>query len=100
MSLTNNIAEGHGRYHYLDQVKFVVQSRGSLQELIDDLNACQDEHYLLEPEITALKERGWRVRKVIDRYIRYLRSQNRSDAQSRANENELAYGTRLDSPDD
>jgi four helix bundle protein len=22
LSLTNNIAEGHGRYHYLDQIKF------------------------------------------------------------------------------
>jgi four helix bundle protein len=43
LSLTNNIAEGHGRYHYLDQIKFTLQSRGSLEELIDNLNACQDE---------------------------------------------------------
>src|SRR5580700_11902416 len=46
VSLTNNIAEGHGRFHYLDQIKFVLQSRGSLQELIDDLNVCEDEQYL------------------------------------------------------
>jgi four helix bundle protein len=43
VSLTNNIAEAHGRYHYLDQIKFLWQSRGSLQELIDDLNVCMDE---------------------------------------------------------
>ena len=36
LSLTNNIAEGHGRFHYLDQIKFTLQSRGSLEELIDD----------------------------------------------------------------
>ena len=24
VSLTNNIAEGHGRYHYLDQIKFTL----------------------------------------------------------------------------
>ena len=36
VSLTNNIAEGHGRFHYLDQIKFTLQSRGSLEELIDD----------------------------------------------------------------
>ena len=30
VSLTNNIAEGHGRWHYLDHIKFVLQSRGSL----------------------------------------------------------------------
>ena len=43
VSLTNNIAEGHGRYHYLDQLKFLLQARGSLEELIDDLNVCLDE---------------------------------------------------------
>src|SRR2546427_2897318 len=43
LSLTNNIAEGHGRYHYLEQIRFTLQSRGSLQELIEDLNACADE---------------------------------------------------------
>src|SRR5207253_6265086 len=46
LSLTNNIAEGHGRYHYLDQIRFTLQSRGSLEELIDDLNTCGDEQYL------------------------------------------------------
>ena len=46
VSLTNNVAEGHGRYHYLDQIKFTLQARGSLEELIDDLNVCADEEYL------------------------------------------------------
>jgi four helix bundle protein len=70
---TNNIAEGHGRYHFLDQIKFLLQSRGSLEELLDDLNACEDEKYLAGPEINGLKERGWRVHKVINGYIRFLR---------------------------
>src|ERR1039457_2943846 len=43
VSLTNNIAEGHGRFHYLDQIKFMLQARGSLQELLDDVNVCGDE---------------------------------------------------------
>src|SRR5437899_7489864 len=38
VSLTNNIAEGHGRYHFADQVRFFLGSRGALHELIDDLN--------------------------------------------------------------
>ena len=41
--LTNNLAEAHGRHHYLDQLQFVLHSRGSLEELIDDLNVCLDE---------------------------------------------------------
>jgi four helix bundle protein len=75
VSLTNNIAEGHGRFHYLDQIKFVLQSRGSLQELIDDLNVCEDEQYLSAGEIALLKQSGWRVRQLIDGYVRYLRDQ-------------------------
>jgi four helix bundle protein len=75
VSLTNNIAEGHGRYHYLDQIKFTLHSRGSLEELIDDLNVCEDEQYLLGEEIASLKEAGWRVRQLIDAYVRYLRQQ-------------------------
>ena len=61
VSLTNNIAEGHGRYHYLDQIKFCLISRGSLEELLDDLNTCDDEDYLPKGEIPALKQQGWRV---------------------------------------
>jgi four helix bundle protein len=74
LSLTNNIAEGHGRYHYLEQIKFTLQSRGSLEELIDDLDVCEDEQYLPVEEIRSLKQEGWRVHKLINGYIRFLRS--------------------------
>jgi four helix bundle protein len=75
ISLTNNIAEGHGRYHYLDQIKFVLQARGSLEELCDDLNACEDEKYLSQTEIVSLKEQTVRVSQLIGGYIRFLRKQ-------------------------
>ncbi len=55
--LTNNIAEGHGRYHFADQVRFFLDSRGSLQELVDDLNVCNDENYLESVEVAELKKR-------------------------------------------
>ena len=74
VSLTNNIAEGHGRYHYLDEIKFQVQSRGSLAELLDDLNVCQDEDYLPAAEIVELKEQAKEVQRLINSYIRFLRS--------------------------
>src|SRR5437870_5838927 len=61
LSLTNNIAEGHGRFHFLDQIKFMLQARGSLEELIDDLNVCEDESYLAEAEIEALRKDAWGV---------------------------------------
>ncbi len=73
VSLTNNIAEGHGRYHNLEQIKFTLNARGSLEELIDDLNVCADENYLPGNEIDGLKQHGWRVYQLLNGYIRYLR---------------------------
>ncbi len=73
VSLTNNIAEGHGRFHFLDQIKFMLQARGSLQELIDDLNVCEDEQYLPPPQVAQLKQEGWHVLKLLNGYLRWLR---------------------------
>ena len=73
VSLTNNIAEGHGRFHFLDQIKFMLQARGSLEELIDDLNVCLDESYIPAVEIEPLKQLGWRALNVVNGYGRFLR---------------------------
>ena len=91
VSLTNNIAEGHGRYHYLDQIRFTLQARGSLEELIDDLNVCADEGYLATEEVGSLKEQGWRIRQLIDGYIRYLREQKNAAGSSSTRETSPVY---------
>ena len=80
VSLTNNIAEGHGRFHFLEQIKFMLQSRGSLEELLDDLNVCEDEAYLPIQEIEPLRQEGWRVHKLINGYIRFLRRRASGDS--------------------
>jgi four helix bundle protein len=90
VSLTNNIAEGHGRFHFLEQIKFMLQSRGSLEELLDDVNVCTDENYLPEDEIQRLKSEGWRVHKLINGYIRFLRGRTATDS-SRVREDSLDY---------
>jgi four helix bundle protein len=69
VSLTNNVAEGHGRFHFLDQIKFMLNSRGSLE----DLNVCLDENYLSADEVETLKSDGWHVHKLINGYIRFVR---------------------------
>src|SRR5438132_13992436 len=46
VSLTNNIAEGHGRYHFADQVRFFLGSRGWRQQLVDDIKLSNDGKYL------------------------------------------------------
>ena len=80
VSLTNNIAEGHGRYHFLEQIRFTLHARGSLQELIDDLNICEDEHYLPLDEIVKLKEMALPLHQLINGYIRYLRERKTGES--------------------
>ena len=82
VSLTNNMAEGHGRFHYPDQIRFFLHSRGSLEELVDDLNICFDEKYLSSDEVAKLKEQARGVLILINGYLRYLRSRSSSVRES------------------
>lgn len=45
-SITANIAEGFGRYHYADKIKFYLQARGSLKETENFIYLSQDLNYL------------------------------------------------------
>ncbi len=63
LSVTNNIAEGHGRYHYQETIQFLRQARGSLDELIDDLNLCIDQRYSREDKLGNLKNEAYEVLK-------------------------------------
>src|SRR5438445_5918588 len=76
VSLTNNMAEGDGRYHYPDQIRFFLHSRGSLEELVDDLNVCLDENYLSIDEGTKLKAQASAVLALTNGYLRYLRGRS------------------------
>jgi len=46
ISITSNIAEGYGRYHYQESVQFYRISRGSLYELKDHLISSLDLGYM------------------------------------------------------
>src|SRR5438552_3869336 len=91
VSLTNNIAEGHGRFHYPDEIRFFLHSRGSLEELVDDLNICLDEKYLPSDEVTKLKEEARGVLILINGYLRYLRSRSSSVRESDGADSELIH---------
>ena len=99
VSLTNNIAEGHGRYHYLEQIKFTLIGRGSLEELIDDLNVCEDENYLPAPEVTELKQKAWHVHRVMAGWLRHLRERKQGSALA-LHESSPAYGLSEDDLDE
>ena len=46
ISITANIAEGYGRFHFKESIQFYRISRGSLFELKDHLISCLDLKYI------------------------------------------------------
>jgi four helix bundle protein len=78
-SLTNNIAEGNGRYHYQESIQFCRQARGSLAELIDDINICIDQKYFPEKEMNELKQKAHEINKLLNGFIAYLKRSKASD---------------------
>lgn len=72
ISITNNIAEGHGRWHYQENIQFCRMARGSVEEIIDDFNICIDEGYCQEFNFNELKEEAYQLIKQINGYLRYL----------------------------
>ncbi|HET6427435.1 MAG TPA: four helix bundle protein [Phycisphaerae bacterium] len=72
VSLTNNIAEGYGRFHWQESLQFVRHSRGSLMELVDDLNVCEDENYASQETLLPLRNQAETVLRLVNGYGAYL----------------------------
>ena len=78
-SIGNNIAEGHGRYHYVDSKKFFINARGSASEMIDHLIIALDEGYIDNTIFETLKTECEDCMKLINVYINYLKIQAGQD---------------------
>ena len=72
ISITANIAEGYGRYHYQENIQFCRISRGSINEVLDHLYTALDEKYVFNKEFQQLYSQGREVEKVLNGYIGYL----------------------------
>lgn len=75
---TSNIAEGYGRYHYLDNAKFCSNARGSLYEVLDHLITAHDEGLISERFMERGEELVQRAVRLMNGYIRYLRGAAKS----------------------
>ena len=79
VSVTNNIAEGHGRYNWQDNTRFCRQARGSVCEIADDINVCLDRGYAKAEHLDDLKADATKVMRLLNGYIAYLQKQRRKD---------------------
>lgn len=73
-SIILNIAEGYGRYHYLNSLRFYYIVRGSIMEVLSGLIACNDRKYTID-EIGRQREVCHSALRSLNGYIRYVRSQ-------------------------
>jgi four helix bundle protein len=74
-SIGNNIAEGQGRFHYIDAAKFLINARGSITETIDHLIIALDEQYMNNETFERLKLLCEDCMRLTNGYINYLRQQ-------------------------
>ena len=72
-SITENIDEGYGRYHYTENIQFCRISRGSLYELMDQFITALDENYISRNEYDKGRELLEKSKGLINGYINYLR---------------------------
>ena len=54
LSVPANIAEAFGRYHYMDRVKFLLNARGSLNELKSHLIIAEELHFIGHDDLSTL----------------------------------------------
>jgi len=72
-SVPANIAEGHGRYYYQDNIRFCYIARGSLTETYSHIKLASELGYIpaeRQKEITKLIEE---LARIINGYIAYLK---------------------------
>lgn len=71
-SITENIAEGYGRYHFQENIQFCRQSRGSLYEIKDQLISAYDSRYISNEELLKGRELIKKAMALLNGYINYL----------------------------
>jgi four helix bundle protein len=70
-SVMANIAEGYGRYHYLDSLRFFYFARGSLTETISHIITAHDLKYTDAEQHQALYDLGREAERTLNGYINF-----------------------------
>ena len=69
ISVTANIAEGFGRYHYKEKMQFYYMARGSITELESELLVAKGIGYIGEDEVKEFAGKFLEVGKLINGLI-------------------------------
>ena len=72
-SIPANIAEGHGRFHFLDNVRFCYIARGSLTEVQSHMALAHDLGYFSDEIYKRMTAHAESIGKQLNNYIAYLK---------------------------
>jgi four helix bundle protein len=78
-SIGNNITEGHGRFHYQDNIRFCIMARGSLSETLDHLMIALDEKIIIEETLLTFQTEYESCLRLSNGYIQYLKNKKGDD---------------------
>lgn len=76
-SIGSNIAEGFGRFHYLDRNKFNYNARGSLIEALHWLNIFHEREKIDKDSHAALNQKLKRLSVKLNNYITSTKNQKK-----------------------
>lgn len=84
-SVPANIAEGHGRFYYGDNVRFCYNARGSLDETISHLRVALDLEYCPKELYENLRNQADEIRRMLNGYIDWLKQKKVGEKEPGAN---------------
>jgi four helix bundle protein len=90
-SIPANIAEGHGRFYFQDNVRFCYIARGSLEETLSHLVYAQSVGYIPDVLFKSFAQDGEDLNRLINGYIGFLKKSKQG-----ANEPGANYSVRED----
>ena len=70
-SVSDNIAEGYGRFHYQENIQFCRIARGSLCESLNQMITAKNETYIDELILNEYRELFEKTKSLINGYINY-----------------------------
>ena len=85
LSISANIAEGHGRFYYQDNVRFCYNARGSLEETLSHLIFSFEMEFIPAVLYNELETEGEEIEKMLNGYIGFLKKSKQGANEHGAN---------------
>lgn len=88
-SVTVNISEGYGRFHYQEYIQYCRQARGSVYEILDHLICAEDQGFINSEELGSFRNKTEDCVRLLNGFIRYLKN---AKGKSSVQESDVTYG--------